>query len=113
MGWRSTRSSTPGPGGATPIVSGANGKDAAEEDAMKVTLLTVRDDQIRALRSEASAVSDLAMVIVCDRALGGTDMIDDYMPPEQHERKAVLRALDMTQDEARAECVCAINEGQG
>ena len=79
----------------------------------RMTLTTLTDEQISHLRGEAARAGDLAQIVVCDRALGGTDDRDDYMTPEPHERASVERALDMTQEEARIECARVIAEAEG
>lgn len=85
---------------------------AVTRRAVTTTAANMTDAQVRQLRADASDADDLATVIMCDRALGGTDTADDYTPPDPRDVAAVNRALEMTQGEAWTECAARISEGK-
>ena len=62
------------------------------------TTIGITDDQIAALRDEAAAAGDYDQVIICDVALGETDF--------------GALAVEMTRDEARAECARIVSDIQ-
>jgi len=74
---------------------------------MTTTTDSITDSQIRKLRKEAESAGDLAMAMVCVRALG-----DDLEVAEDGTEAADAR--EMTVEQARAECarVCADAEAQ-
>lgn len=66
---------------------------------------TITDTQIRQLRTNAAEAGDLAMAMICARALG-----DDLADAEPGTDGADAR--DLTVDQARAECARVIAEAE-
>lgn len=86
---------------------------------------TITTHDITALRHEAAAAGDTSMRITCDLALTGEDShhdeecldadgYPDYSGGGHTERElaAIRRALRLTQEQAWAECVSAIEEAR-
>lgn len=77
-----------------------------------MTTMTVTDDQIRTLRSEAAAAGDNLQVAICDRALGRDLDCEDPAPLTAGEALALGEHWP-TRAAARAACAETILAGQG
>ena len=72
-----------------------------------VTARSITHEQIRSLRNAASSAGDSLQAAICDLAIDGTIDTDDWTVLEASE---VRRLRNMSQDDAVAACVEAIND---
>lgn len=77
---------------------------------MTTTIKSLTESQIKTLRREAVEAGDHMMGAICDLVLAGSVDADDYSVLSAKESR---RLGEMSQDQAYAVIVEAINNGQG